>query len=59
MPCKYSPCRASYLGEDFKGNPLDPSKPLQGPYGTGISGPVFGLCPGMYLNLFIIFGADV
>jgi len=27
------------------GAPPDPTKPLQQPYGTGVSGPVFGLCP--------------
>lgn len=27
------------------GTPVDPNKPIQGPYGTGMSGPSFGLCP--------------
>lgn len=27
------------------GTPVDPTKPIQGPYGTGMSGPSFGLCP--------------
>lgn len=33
------------MGPDQPGTPVDPSKPIQGPYGTGMSGPVFGLCP--------------
>lgn len=46
LPCKYTKCRPSYLGSEQPGVPLDPAKPLQGPYGTGMSGPIFGLCPG-------------
>ena len=46
MPCKFTPCAESYLGHEQPGVPLDPSKPLQGPYGSGMSGPAFGLCPG-------------
>jgi len=42
-PCKYIPCSAPYMGEDYAG--VDPTKGLQGPYGTGMSGPSFGLCP--------------
>ena len=42
---RYIPCDKSYLGPGQPGVPLDPSKPLQGPYGTGISGPIYGLCP--------------
>ena len=34
------------MGTDQPGTPVDPAKPLQGPYGTGMSGPIFGLCPG-------------
>lgn len=34
LPCKYTPCRDSYLGTEQPGVPLDPTKPLQGPYGT-------------------------
>lgn len=45
-PCKYTPCAESYLGESQPGVPLDPSKPIQGPFGTGMSAPTFGLCPG-------------
>lgn len=45
-PCKYSQCRKSYLPEKQPGVPIDPVKPLQGPFGTGMSGPIFGLCPG-------------
>ena len=35
LPCKYTPCAASYLGENQPGVPVDPSKPIQGPFGTG------------------------
>ena len=48
LPCKYVPCGESYLNSDDyqqPGTPIDPSKPIQGPYGTGMSGPVWGLCP--------------
>ena len=34
------------MGTDQPGTPVDPAKPMQGPYGTGMSGPIFGLCPG-------------
>ena len=34
------------MGEGYQpGAPVDPTKPMQGPYGTGMSGPSFGLCP--------------
>jgi len=46
LPCKYTPCPESYLGHEQPGVPLDPFKPIQGPYGTGMSGPSFALCPG-------------
>lgn len=42
LPCKYIPCTDPYMGTDQPGTPLDPSKPIQGPYGTGMSGPIFG-----------------
>lgn len=45
LPCKYIPCAEPYMGTDQPGTPVDPSKPMQGPYGTGMSGPIFGLCP--------------
>ena len=45
LPCKYIPCSAPYMGEDQPGAPVDPGKPAQGPFGTGMSGPIFGLCP--------------
>eukprot|EP00562_Extubocellulus_spinifer_P002546 CAMPEP_0178485420 /NCGR_PEP_ID=MMETSP0696-20121128/8264_1 /TAXON_ID=265572 /ORGANISM="Extubocellulus spinifer, Strain CCMP396" /LENGTH=695 /DNA_ID=CAMNT_0020113015 /DNA_START=195 /DNA_END=2281 /DNA_ORIENTATION=+ len=48
LPCKYVPCAQSYMNDDEyqqPGTPVDPSKPIQGPYGTGMSGPVWGLCP--------------
>lgn len=33
------------MGFDQPGTPVDPGKPAQGPYGTGMSTPIFGLCP--------------
>jgi glucan 1,3-beta-glucosidase len=39
------PIQSTYLGTGFPGTPLDINKPIQGPYGTGTSGPSFGLCP--------------
>lgn len=45
LPCKYVPCADPYMGKDQPGTPVDPGKPAQGPFGTGMSGPIFGLCP--------------
>jgi len=45
LPCKYVACADPYMGFDQPGTPVDPSKALQGPYGTGMSGPVWGMCP--------------
>jgi len=45
LPCKYIPCPEPYMGLEQPGTPVDPGKGPQGPYGTGTSGPVFGLCP--------------
>ncbi len=45
LPCKYVPCSDPYMGFDQPGTPVDPGKPAQGPFGTGMSGPIFGLCP--------------
>jgi len=45
LPCKYIPCTDPYMGFDQPGTPVDPGKPAQGPYGTGMSTPIFGLCP--------------
>ena len=42
LPCKYIPCSAPYMGTEQPGTPVDPSKPVQGPFGTGMSGPSFG-----------------
>ncbi|KAL4146229.1 hypothetical protein PRNP1_012098 [Phytophthora ramorum] len=39
------PVHSTRLGEGFPGTPLDTTKPIQGPYGTGQSGPAFGKCP--------------
>jgi len=47
--CKYSPCPDPYLGSPPEyyqpGTPVNPALPLQGPYGTGVSGPSYGYCP--------------
>jgi glucan 1,3-beta-glucosidase len=45
LSCRYIPCADPYMGEEQPGTPVDQSKPIQGPYGTGMSGPHFGLCP--------------
>lgn len=45
LQCNYERCPESYLGKDYTGLPLDRTKPIQGPYGTGTSGPSFGYCP--------------
>jgi len=45
LPCKYVPCSDPYMGFDQPGTPVDPSSPIQGPFGSGMSGPIFGLCP--------------
>ncbi|CAI5741003.1 unnamed protein product [Hyaloperonospora brassicae] len=47
VPCRLTECpvHSTYLAEGFPGTPLDRTKPLQGPYGTGVSGPAVGLCP--------------
>ena len=45
LPCKYIPCSEPYMGTDQPGTPVDPSKGVQGPFGTGMSGPSFGMCP--------------
>ncbi|TDH70339.1 hypothetical protein CCR75_002902 [Bremia lactucae] len=39
------PIQSTYLGNNFPGTPLDTTRPIQGPYGTGQSGPSFGDCP--------------
>lgn len=44
-PCKYIPCSEPYMGTEQPGTPVDIGKAVQGPYGTGMSGPSFGLCP--------------
>jgi glucan 1,3-beta-glucosidase len=45
LPCKYVECAKPYMGPEQPGAPPDPAKPIQGPFGTGMSGPSFGLCP--------------
>jgi glucan 1,3-beta-glucosidase len=47
MKCSMVDCpvHSTYLGRGFPGTPLDVTKPIQGPYGTGQSGPAFGKCP--------------
>ncbi|KAI9998394.1 hypothetical protein PInf_002781 [Phytophthora infestans] len=41
VQCRQTPCpvHSKYLGVGFPGTPLDVTKPIQGPYGTGQSGP--------------------
>ena len=43
--CQMLPCAAPYMGDQQPGAPPDKNMPLQGPYGTGVSGPQFGDCP--------------
>lgn len=45
LPCKYVECPKPYMGTDQPGTPVDPSRPIQGPFGTGMSGPSWGMCP--------------
>jgi glucan 1,3-beta-glucosidase len=45
LPCKYIPCGNPYMGSEQPGAPVDNTKAIQGPFGTGMSGPHFGLCP--------------
>jgi hypothetical protein len=45
LPCKYVPCGKPYMGSEQPGAPVDNTKAIQGPFGTGMSGPHFGLCP--------------
>jgi len=48
VSCRMFPCAAPYMNtDDFDQPGAPPSKelPLQGPYGTGVSGPQFGECP--------------
>jgi glucan 1,3-beta-glucosidase len=45
LPCKYVPCPDPYMGAAQPGTPVDPGKPIQGPFGTGMSGPSWGMCP--------------
>jgi glucan 1,3-beta-glucosidase len=45
LPCKYIPCTDPYMGDEQPGTPVDPAKGVQGPFGTGMSGPSFGMCP--------------
>ncbi|EOD13056.1 hypothetical protein EMIHUDRAFT_445914 [Emiliania huxleyi CCMP1516] len=44
VSCAMVPCPEPYMGEQ-PGAPPDAEAPLQGPYGTGVSGPMFGKCP--------------
>lgn len=46
------PVNSTYLGDGFPGTPLDVTKPIQGPYGTGTSGPSYGMCPKTSDNAF-------
>mmetsp|Transcript_19194 Transcript_19194/g.57865 ORF Transcript_19194/g.57865 Transcript_19194/m.57865 type:complete len:193 (+) Transcript_19194:695-1273(+) len=38
-------CPAPYMGTEQPAAPPDPDLPLQGPFGSGVSGPMFGKCP--------------
>ncbi|KAJ8605597.1 hypothetical protein CTAYLR_000038 [Chrysophaeum taylorii] len=44
LPCKLVPCPSPYVIAQ-PGAPPSILKPLQGPFGTGVSGPQYGLCP--------------
>mmetsp|Transcript_19787 Transcript_19787/g.63636 ORF Transcript_19787/g.63636 Transcript_19787/m.63636 type:complete len:746 (-) Transcript_19787:112-2349(-) len=46
LPCKFEKCADPYVGVDVQPEaPPSVLKPLQGPFGTGVSGPLYGLCP--------------
>ena len=45
VQCGMVPCPPPYMGAEQPHAPPDPDEPLQGPYGTGVSGPMFGQCP--------------
>jgi len=45
LPCKFVPCPDPYMGAEQPGAPPSRVKGLQGPFGTGVSGPLYGLCP--------------
>lgn len=45
LPCKFIKCADPYMGTDQPGTPVDQTKSIQGPYGTGMSGPNYGFCP--------------
>ncbi|KAL1507112.1 hypothetical protein AB1Y20_007968 [Prymnesium parvum] len=45
VSCQMMPCPAPYMGWSQPGCPPDASLPLQGPFGTGVSGPENGKCP--------------
>mmetsp|Transcript_20251 Transcript_20251/g.64037 ORF Transcript_20251/g.64037 Transcript_20251/m.64037 type:complete len:708 (+) Transcript_20251:2-2125(+) len=45
VECDYVPCAAPYMGADQPGAPPDPDLAEQGPFGTGMSTPRYGMCP--------------
>ena len=45
VTCMMKPCAHPYMGSEQPGAPPDPDMPLQGPYGTGVSGARFGEMP--------------
>ena len=50
--CDSVRCPACYTGDEQPGCPIDSSVGLRGPFGSGISSPMFGRCPrGMALGV--------
>ncbi|CAM9648474.1 unnamed protein product, partial [Choristocarpus tenellus] len=45
VQCDYVRCPLPYMGPEQPGAPPNPRNPPLGPFGTGVSGPSFGMCP--------------
>ena len=45
VTCDLVKCPEPYMGYDQPGAPPDPTKGIQGPFGTGLSTPQYGMCP--------------
>mmetsp|Transcript_11360 Transcript_11360/g.38752 ORF Transcript_11360/g.38752 Transcript_11360/m.38752 type:complete len:347 (-) Transcript_11360:299-1339(-) len=45
VPCGYVPCPKPYMGPDQPGAPPQRNVAPQGPWGSGPSTPLFGMCP--------------